>query len=663
MPWDLTESDALLDGYAEWELAAANAHPRNTAQLVLPVFVRLNPGSDSLSFRQIVNTVLELSGDAYLPDYEIDLLRTELDCGLDNQDDLRVMAFCTRDFLSSSLAGTLWSVLAVGSPVAQVGRLSAFGGNALPVAVSGPPAKPMVGIIDDGIGFLNRRFRFDDLHTRFRAVWLMGENQAINLVVPALGNGVFTGRIFERADIDALLASGRDESDIYHQLNDQMLPPSGHKSTNRAVGHGTHLLDLAAGSDPASIPADPIAATELLAVQLPSRAIEDTSGRRSDHLIVQALRWIISRAGHAVADPSNTSAPVPLIVNLSLGSLAGPKDHTAFLANWLDYEIRRFSNQPGNPKMRITAAYGNAYRDKLVADFTLGGNKSVEFDWCILPDDRTPSFMELRASSGRGGDVEFAVLPAPGMPDHQFSAFPLFGQKWQCKVGGKVVATVSRQIDSRDMLLFTVWPTVSDYGGTCAQPGFWRLKLTNTSASAIQISARVQRDDTPAGYRNAGRQSWLNHPEASAWDGETKDYSAPATGCPIARQGTEVAYSGILGSAVTFVAAARPDPAVEDGTRPSPYSAASADAAHDPDVMALADEGAALTGIRASGIVTGSTARLSGTSVAAPKMLRQILNGMLQGRPINAPAELRAVLPTAYPASRTGAGTIVDDPT
>ena len=662
MSWDFTESDPLLNGYSEWELEAANAHPRNTAQLVLPVFVRLNRGSDTLAFQQIVDTVLELSGDAYLPDYEIDLLRTELDRDLGKQDDLRVMAYCTREFLGSELANRLWSVLAVGSPVAQVGRKRTYAGTALPVAVSGPPTKPIVAIIDDGIGFLHRRFRFDDLHSRFRAVWLMGENQAINLVIPALGNGVFTGRIFERAEIDALLASGRAESDIYHQLNDQMLPSDGHKSTNRAVGHGTHLLDLAAGSDPTAIPADPIAATELLAVQLPSRAIEDTSGRRSDHLIVQALRWIISRAGHAVGDPSNNSAPVPLLVNLSLGSLAGPKDHTAFLANWLDYEINRFSNQPGNPKMRITAAYGNAYREKLVADFTLGGHQSVEFDWCILPDDRTPSFMELRANTGRGGDVAIDVWPAPGMPGRQFPAFPIFGLKWRCRVAGKVVATVSRQIDTQDMALFTVWPTVSDYGGTCAQPGFWRVKLTNTSASAIRMSARVQRDDTPAGYRNAGRQSWLNHPEASTWDAETKDYSAPAPGCPIARQGSEVAYSGIVNPAVTFVAAARPDPAVEDGTRPSLYSAASADAAHDPDLMALADDGAALTGIRAGGIVTGSTARLSGTSVAAPKLLRQILNGMLQGQPINAPATLRAVFPTAFPASRTGAGTIIDDP-
>ena len=43
----------------------------------------------------------------------------------------------------------------------------------------------------------------------------------------------------------------------------------------------------------------------------------------------------------------------------------------------------------------------------------------------------------------------------------------------------------------------------------------------------VRVTARVQRDDTPPGYRTLGRQSWLDHPLGWDWDEEARGYVLP----------------------------------------------------------------------------------------------------------------------------------------
>ena len=159
-------------------------------------------------------------------------------------------------------------------------------------------------------------------------------------------------------------------------------------------------------------------------------------------------------------------------------------------------------------------------------------------------------------------------------------------------------------------------------------------------AEPVRVTARVQRDDTPAGYRTLGRQSWLDHPLGWDWDAEARGYLAPrgatdAPGCPVTREGTGVAYAGTDDPAILFVGAARPVIGQPGAARPAAYSSegvghlARPGESLGPTLVALGDDGAALPGRRAAGVVSGSVTRMSGTSMAAPQVARALLHYFL----------------------------------
>ena len=145
----------------------------------------------------------------------------------------------------------------------------------------------------------------------------------------------------------------------------------------------------------------------------------------------------------------------------------------------------------------------------------------------------------------------------------------------------------------------------------------------------------------------------------------------PGPKSPIARKGTEVATAGVAHPSLYFIGAARPDPFAAGGHRPSPFSAEGGlPPPASPVLSARADAGSAVPGVRAAGVLTGSTARLAGTSMAAPMVARRLLEYALSGSmtaqttPTAAHdlAELTFVLgsvPSPVADSRMGRGTVV----
>ena len=672
MGWEPGEQVPGLGAYADWELADIRPKLRDT--IVFPVFVQLNLGGSIGSAIEVIEQVIALHGPTYVPDYEIDILRTVSDrliksgaeTGAQDIPEVLTMVYCKFPHVRK----TLWTVLYVGSPVHQVKTFpDHYPGKPFSLRSDQINENPLVAIIDDGIGFLNARFRATPQQTRFDGVWVQGPNQPVDLAVPPPGNNTYSGTIYEAADIDAELATGEEEAAIYHRLNETLLRPTGHKSTNFRAGHGTHVLDLAAGANPG----EPESGIRLLAVQLPPAAVAATSGRRLEHYVVQGLRWIISRALIAVSAPGNNFAGVPLIVNLSIGSLAGPKDGTGFLEKWIPKEIANFHALSADTPIRIVAAYGNARRERLVAKSNLRRQDPVSFNWCILPDDRTASYLEIRVDKSQGANITMTLAPPMGVPATVLPRMLTAMEKLSYARGGDLVTGVYALPEANfDTMLIAAAPTTRDDPGATSPAGAWRITLTNTGSDVVKMVARVQRDDTPAGYRLKGRQSWLDHQDGWLWDYETLDWSLPDPSCPITRHGTEVSYSGMASASVLFVAAATPDPTVPNGFRPSNYSAeGDPDVQGAPTLAAFADDGKVLSGLRAAGVISGSSDRMSGTSVAAPKVVRALMTAMMSGtrfppykgglQPHGEDVALILSVPfpgglTDPPDSRTGAG-------
>jgi hypothetical protein len=91
-----------------------------------------------------------------------------------------------------------------------------------------------MGVIDDGIAFLHERFQKSGRKTRIECCWLQDP-------------GIFLGK----GGIDALLASGTDEDQLYRVSGAVDFVTAGHKSITWRMAHGTHVIDLACGYDPA----------------------------------------------------------------------------------------------------------------------------------------------------------------------------------------------------------------------------------------------------------------------------------------------------------------------------------------------------------------------------------------------------------------------------
>ncbi len=631
--------------------------------------------------------------------------------------DRRVVLMMKRPILDKLARQGLFDVLHVGTPLAipkkrpNKKKKQRLDGDEQTTAASGsPPPRVLVGIVDDAIPFLHRRYQTVAGTSRFRRVWLQG-TQVVDFDAEELADGIdriddavfeddqpkghrydpHVGRILSREAINRkikqVLAAEkavpqgtasllRTESQVYKGLANKVSTPGERRRSPLTWSHGAQVTDLACGAEPGEM--DDI---KILGVQLPPHAVRDTSGRELSAYAIQATRWIIDQA---IAINKASGHKVPLVINLSLGVLAGPKDGSGFVEDWLEQEIKRFIEVSDNAPIRIVLAYGNAYRNRQIAVQEIEPNETAELEWRLQPDDRTDSFIEIRAKRAEG--LEWSLQPAGRKP--KFAALPRAGQHRELDLGRGTVAAVLRdgqEQSASTSLLIAMRPTASLEGGPLAPQGAWCLALKNSGKKKLVVTLQIQRDDTPRGYRESGRQSFFDHEAVGSLDAELKDYVGLGDS-PITTEGTHSSYAGLASEnpCVYSVGAARSSVswALLDQHRgvehpPAYYSSAGTtrktlSKSVGPDLSAFADEGNFLTGIQAKGLLTGSSARLSGTSAAAPQVTRSLalldkleaFSGSGSGSAAARSAELKALLGQQPPTreewkARLGAGILV----
>jgi hypothetical protein len=632
--WEQMTTGLEHGGYVAWETALATVQG-DAGRDHLPVFIELQaPPGSGMTLGEAIDATLALPG-ARFSQHERDLLATERALALAGgwPNVVRSVAFVPRAMLGSLPA--FWRVLNVGPGVAMPDAADRATGQDLR-AIEGDldPAVPVVAVIDDGIGFLNTRFRADRDHTRIKAVWLQAPERVAQGAAPQ--GDVVCGQVLTGAGIDQHLAAGGEEAEVYRQVNRALLPVTDGALTNQRTAHGTHVLDLAAGSAPWG-DGDPMRAVPILAVQLPPASVRETAGRRMESYLVQGLRWILAEA----LRQANHSDVPPVVVNLSLGSLAGPGDRHAFLADWFAYEVARHTRMTGGGDVRLVIAYGNARQARLVARDALRRSHPMELLWRVQPDDHTSSYLELRVDAKMAPGLKLALCPpkGSGLPKLEVD-WPLAGTGWRLQ--GPVAALTSQhEIGGQAVLHLALGPSVGQGKLPAVPPGAWKITLRTTEAEPVWVTARVQRDDTPVGYRSLGRQSWLDHPQGWEWDAEARGYVAPraltdAPGCPITREGTCVAYAGADDARILFVGAARPVTGRPDDARPVRYSSEGVrhlvqpGESQGPTLAALGEDGVMLPGRRAAGVLSGSVTRMSGTSMAAPQVARRLARYFLE---------------------------------
>jgi len=511
--------------------------------------------------------------------------------------------------------------------------------------------KVAVGIIDDGIAFAHERFRDSSASSRIAAMWLQETEKR-----RSCDDGVVFGRRLMGDEINELLRKCKSEDQIYRKVGvtdfGKTIKVNEFGKTNQFVynplaaraTHGTHLLDLAAGSDK-TVDDRPI-----LAVQLPSVATMDTSGLTMGSYVLQAVRMIMTWADRLGEDKHR----VPLVINFSYGLLAGPKDGSQYLEKALAALIHRRNSRPVNSApTRLVMPAGNSYRTRAAAKLELKERGEETLEWVIHPDDGATNYVEIWLDTGAEGKqgeapVEVWLTAQDEKTSHPIR--PSEARLHQATIGGGPIAAIYFQRigdgkDARERILLAINPTVrNDECRQIAPSGRWKVSLRNLTRKLITAHVYVQRDDTPFGYPRRGRQSYLDHAGAYDRDPQTGDYR-------LQEKGSHIIYTDTLSSIATcpmtsgdhviVVGAAEASEALPPSDYPPSADYTSSGPTKGragPDCSAFADEGDALWGVLAAGTFSGSAVKFSGTSVAAPQIVRQVAD-QLQAMAYPAPAK------------------------
>ena len=544
---------------------------------------------------------------------------------------------------------------------------------ALPVLPAEAPdaTKPVVAVIDDGVGFLNRAFTRTDPDTgtpstRFIAFWLQAAIQRPLRAADDMQPHARSGRVLAAGEIDDLLAEAawRGEAAVYQRLHGELREDGIHNSLQFPFSHGTHVLDLAAGALPGVQDVPPLGRAgdgddavvrdwPLLAVQLPPEAIADTSGTRMETHVVMGLRWVLAMVALRYGDlrKLDVAALPPVVVNVSLGVLAGPKDGSMFLEHQIARDLEVFQSA------HVVYAYGNAFENRQVARFgALGAGAEEVIDWVIQPDDFTPCFMEIHAMGADGkpltelpetleigltdplGVRHDPVAPDPGAWHDFGTSVRLYHVEPRQLDALRVVQAPDpkageRRAVTRPALYAlattpTARPEMATEELTLTRAGSWRVHLRNTGTAPLDIRLQIQSGDNAPGYPVRGRQSYFDHRDAYGWNSDTLEHTGLGDG-PITHEGTHSAFVTLSGIVHPYVrnriaavagAMARPD---GEPVGPAAYSAmGDGSLGTAPRYAAVSEDGTAQSGVLASGTFSGTVSEVSGTSTAAPQAAR-----------------------------------------
>ena len=483
-----------------------------------------------------------------------------------------------------------------------------------------PPA--VMGIIDDGLAFAHGRFRErDGRSTRIEYFCDQGYG-ALDSTRPDYG------RELTKKDIDGYMRAAThgsmvDEDAVYRM--------AGYLEVREQLEHGTHVMDLLCGSYPAEVKRT---SPRIISVQiqLPSRRTRDTSGRSLSLHALNAMRYILDRADCIARDAR--SRPCPVVVNLSYGNIAGPHDGSAMLEEAIDELIDR------RGRLSVVIAAGNSHLTRCHSKFSLERNAERLLTWRILPDDATPSFLEIWLPHGNPEpEVAIEITPPWGgasgwIRKNQVHTWQT-GRDVQCTAVhlGKVATG-----DRRMILVATAPSTTLDQNRTAAPSGDWRIRVRNVGARKIDsIDAWVQRDDTPFLYRPRGRQSRFDDKVYELYDYRGRPVEVDNTS-DIKRAGTVNAIA--TGRNTVVIGGFRSS----DG-KPALYSAKGARIRlangrfywNGPDAMTVSDVAPAFPGVLASGTRSRSVTAMNGTSVAAPQIARTLMRVAAKRKPTPSP--------------------------
>lgn len=515
-------------------------------------------------------------------------------------------------------------------------RIGAAMGRASLPEVSGRPRIVITAVIDDGIAFAHRNFRDRNDKSRVESCWLQSARQD--------GSGrVLFGREFFRHEIDECLDAAKgDEERVYASIPMSSADRAYGMTMRRFATHGTHVLDIAAGHRHGDIqpflPApegEGLDRVRIIAVQLPPSAIADTAGFGKDAYFLSAFHYIFERAD-AVFDAYGVKNPADqwLTVNFSYGATGGPHDGTGRIERAIQ-ELIEQRRGLGKPTHVIMPA-GNTFSSALYGEIRPGMLKDTHeytIPWRVQPNNRAASHLEMWFPANPVGAVLEIVPPGGAQP---FSLTLDSARTITLSEGARSYgqASLSEFSENKWFAVLSLAPTEPGLETLPAAPaGLWRIRFRQPAEKRFEnpVYCRIQRCDNPFGFTTGARQSYFDDPRDKPFNDMGALAATDTDDAFVRRFGS---LNGLaIGDQIWIVGGVYADSHHPTGTsaagpfekragRPHPYV----------NLSAPSDDSRVLPGRRAAGTLTGSSTRLSGTSVASPLFARRVALAALAGQ-------------------------------
>lgn len=476
------------------------------------------------------------------------------------------------------------------------------------------PGPVVVAVFDDDIAFAHPRFLDAAGRSRIAYFWDQSGGQPPEDVID-MGYGCE----LTAARIDALRqAHGPDGSGV----EDRLYRARGQRRLLRRWGHGTHVLDLAAGWSIGDA-GEPLA---IIAVQRARRRIADTTGKTVPLLALDALRYVLDRVDRLACVGNRPRSPV--VFNMSIGVSAGPHDGSSMLEAALAELVRLRERASPRAPLVVVMAAGNQHLDDIHAVLEVAPGAAAQLQVRIPPDHSLPSFVELWARGEVGTDaVRVELEPPPGPIGGGIAVGR--GAEAAIRANGRAVASLVFPRHSATgrgprgaMALVAVSPTVVlDPQQPRAPAGRWTIRVRNEGRCSFVMDAWIQRADTLGGEPRRGRQPAFDDPAFRRVDAAGRAVTDPVHRTNgLDRQHTMNGW-GTHGSILAVGGYVGLSGAVSE------YSGSGGDGipgSSAPAVLAVSDDGVATRGVMAAGLRGGAVVSAGGTSVAAPQAARRI---------------------------------------
>ncbi|MDO5612603.1 MAG: hypothetical protein Q4G14_05100 [Paracoccus sp. (in: a-proteobacteria)] len=515
-----------------------------------------------------------------------------------------------------------------------------------------PTRAAIIAVIDDAIPFAHQMLRAGD-HSRVAAIWAQDAR-------PGPGGGLPFGREWRGQGIDALLARLRDgtlpdEDSLYRTAGVLDYGRGLRPSAGYTGGHGAAVAMLAAGF----APDDPAGRDHpVIGVSLPSKLTEDSMGVSAPPYILAAILFVVLRARQLCRQTEERRglAPgtvrMPLVINISYGLTAGPRDGSSLLERFMDALSHSGPHDLG--PIRFVLPMGNHRQAMLCGRLRRGQGLT----WRLQPGDHTDSAVEIWGPRLPAPPTRPFVLhlAAPGQPPVPTS-FTADGQisLLRDSTGAEIARAyymVQRSGDGRiwrEGIILIAMPTSPDRpGAPWAPPGDWQIRIDPQARNGIyEIS--VQRDEAVPGYPREARQSTLICPHYQIFDdtGRMLPDDPPRGRSRVRRRQTLNAYAG--GTEILRAGAAQ----LHGGAGTGSIYSGLLRRGRNGDIQAVADRSGAVSGIAVAGRDSGSLRITSGTSLAAPQLAQWLAGQMAAGL---RPATRDVVI--AYAASKFPPATV-----